>query len=224
MGRIRRRVLSGLAVLCAAGTVAACASTVNGSGTVGSRSNSASPTGLPSGSPSTPSSSAAQGDLASFLISAPAGSQHGSSSWATTTSPTITQFVQHFYDADQVSAEVTRLQGDGITDVAHVLWLDHGEQYDVILLRFDNAGGALTRHTGIVAATRSDSTLRSTTPTIPGDVTEFYTATVDKLGNIASRAYALKGDITVEVFGFSPKTFDGAGLTRYTGQQVAKLP
>jgi hypothetical protein len=221
------------AALCVAGTVTGCATTVDGSGALGSAAAksggattpvtppSSSPTGFPS---SSASSSATRAPLADYLVPAPAGSEHGSSTWATTTNPTVEAFVQHFYDANQVSDEVTRLQTDGISSVAHRLWIRNAIQFDVILLQFDTPGGALTRHTGVVAATATDSTLSSTHPAIAGDVTEFAARKVDKLGNIASRAYALKGDVTVEVFCFSPKTFDAKDLTDYTAQQVAKLP
>jgi hypothetical protein len=234
MRALRRLAVTAATVACVAGTVAGCAGTVDGSGALGSGvatrsggtahptpSGSGAPTGFPS---SGASSSAAPAPLADHLIPPPSGSENGTSTWANTTSPTVEAFVQHFYDADQVTSEVTRLQADGITGVAHHLWLQGGDQFDVILLQFASSTGATTRHTGVIAATLADPTLKSTRPAIAGDVTEFYATAVDKLGNIASRAYAIKGDITVEVFCFSPKTFDAKDLTNYTAQQVAKLP
>ena len=159
-----------------------------------------------------------------YLVPAPAGSEPGTSTWARTTSPTVTQFVQHFYDPDQVTDEIGRLHGDGITGVAHRLWLDGRVQLDVVLLQFGSSTGALERHTGVVAATHGVAGLRSTRPAVMGDVTEFYATKVDKLGNIASRAYAVKGDVAVEVFCFSSKTFAEGYLSRYTGEQVVELP
>ena len=233
----RRFAMTAAALVLAVGAVAGCAATVDGSGAVGSASGSGGPTpsgsgsgsgsGSPTGFPSSgsgPSSSGTQGALASYLVASPSGSQRGSSTWATTTSPTVEAFVQHFYDASQVSEEVSRLRSYGIMDVAHNLWLNRGTQLDVILLRFDSASGALTRHTGIVAATRSDPTLRAATASGSGDLSEFYATKVDKLNNIASRAYAVKGNITLEVFAFTPRTFDQGLLTQYANAQVAKLP
>lgn len=231
-----RTLAAGAATICAVGVIAGCATTVNGSGSLGSASaaptgsgsSTSVPTGAPTGFPSSATTSAPTGAanaLQSYLIASPAGSQRGTSTWATTTAPSVEAFVQHFYDANQVAGEVTRLQTDGITDVAHNLFLYRGLQADVILLRFGSATGAQTRYNGIVAATRLDTTMRTgpTSSTVPGLV-EFYDPTVDKLGNIASRAYGIKGNITIEVFTFTPKVFDSTSLTSYASAQYTKLP
>ncbi|WP_375490788.1 hypothetical protein [uncultured Jatrophihabitans sp.] len=223
----RRFVSAALALTCAATVLAGCADTVRGSGTVGRQGTSGAPgnpSSSPTGFPSSVSPSAAGAALPSYLVPAPAGSVRGTSAWARTTAPTVQQFVAQFYDAGQVTGEVSRLHTYGITGIAHNLWISDQLQLDVVLLQFTSAAGAIARHSGVITATTGEPDLRSTRPAIQGDVTEFYATKIDKYGNIASRAYAVKGDVAIEVFCFSPKTFAQAYLSRYTGEQVVKLP
>lgn len=164
--------------------------------------------------------------LASHLEKPPKFSVPGNSRWARDYSPSVSDFVGHFY-ADKVQGRIKRsLDGQGIQDVAHVLWItDDRIQSDLVLLRFADAAGARERVAFSRKVTADNRTLSTYTMTAPGSPVVYYSTESDTQGYVGAKTYVAVGDIAVEMFVNSPADQVPRPLmTRWLRAQLALLP
>lgn len=163
--------------------------------------------------------------LAQYLETPPARSAPGTSSWARNYTPSAAQFVTEFYGPATRAKVRASLAAEGLTGIAHVLWITSDlVQADIVLLQFRDAAGAAARRADVLRATEPDTTLTKYSLGGRGDPIVFHTTHIDAQNNISSRAYATVGDVFVELFMFSPVQYERAYLEGWLTTQIARLP
>jgi len=228
-GAVVRRIALLVTVLLIA---AACTSTVTGSGTVGGglgSPNSSARTVTPpvSSGPSSPDTSGPSGvthSLVGQLIEPPPGAHPWHSGWAHNRTPSVRQFVAHVYPHDYVDAQVSLLNAEGIRRVAHETWYaPDADQADVVLLEFDNEGGAHARYLAATYAKRQTAGIKKFV--VPGSprAVGYYHAELDRLGNVAAIVYGQVHNVVVEEFYFSPARIRTTDAIAWMHEQLAAL-
>lgn len=181
--------------------------------------------------PPTPSSTATQRpvNLVSLLAPRPAGARGWSGAWGNNRRPTVRQYVQHYYQPSSRASVTAVLHAQGLADIAHQTWVARdASQLELILMRFETGGGALSRYSGVTAgmAARSGVTEFSLGGYSRGEVIGYREAGQDGAGYVRARAYGrLTGStILAEAFFFSPGGFAKSDLTRWMNDQLRLLP
>jgi hypothetical protein len=234
---ISRAALGAVGAALAAALLAGCAQAVDGDG------RAAGPTGFPStprtsaapstSAPSTPagpaSSTPAPGTISAAalvgrLMPRPAGSVGWTSSWGRDTSPTLERFVNVEYAAPARAGVLAKLRAQGLTTIAHRTWYaKDSDQADMVLLRFADEAGALSRWlsaTGAQAAVTGSSGFDvATVPHSRG----FALPHLDQLGNQRVVVYAPVHNVVIELFYYSPATYKPADAQRWLQIQYERL-
>lgn len=163
--------------------------------------------------------------LASHLEKPPKYSVPGSSDWATDYTPSISDFVSHFYAGKVRKKIASSLDSQGVREVAHVLWItDDRVQSDIVLLRFADEAGARARVEFSRTATAGNRTLSRYTMAVPGSPVVYYSTEADSEGYVGAKTYLNVGDIAIEMFVNSPTDEVSRPLmTRWLRAQLALL-
>lgn len=161
------------------------------------------------------------GDLSSCLTDAPSGSTPWSDAWGGTTSPSTKQYVtQMFSDAAWQTIISARLKTAGLTGIAHHAWVTaNGEEADDLLLSFGTANGAMAWYKNDVYSATGTSF------TVPGqqNTSGTYDPKADADGNIAAQVFGVNGTVTMELFTWSPKSFDQTRTVTWAAQQLGRI-
>jgi hypothetical protein len=163
--------------------------------------------------------------LASYLETPPDQSSPANSSWAKNYEPSVKDFVGQFYSANVQTTVIKQLEDQGLTDVAHVLWLAADQvQSDIVLLQFATPGGAVARLAAVKNANAADSTLRSYTLPGRGSPILYYQPQADSRNNVLGKGYAVVGNILVEIFTYSRIEYAKGEVDLWLTNQIKLLP
>jgi hypothetical protein len=161
------------------------------------------------------------GSLASCLLAAPSGSTPWTDAWGTNSAPTTQEYsAEMFNDATWQTIIAARLKTAGVTGITHRAWItSNGAEADDVLLSFGTANGALAWY-------RSDAySTTGTSFTIPNqkNSTGTYNPKTDSNGDIMAQVFGVSGTVAMELFTWSPKTFDQSRTVTWASQQVSRL-
>jgi hypothetical protein len=205
MSRTRRQIAAMVSILCLLFAAAGCSSGSGG----GTKAFAKPPTT----------------GLAGYLEKPPAKSSPGGSSWAKKYEPTVQDFVDYFYGAQARKTITDQLATQGLSDLAHVLWIAADRvQSDIVLLQFSTPAGAAARLAAVQAVNRSDSTLTSYTLPGRGAPVVYYQKHADAQNRVIAKGYAVVGNILVEMFTVNPVEYARGELELWLGDQLKLLP
>lgn len=170
------------------------------------------------------STSASATNLADLLAPAPAGSHSWGTAWANIAAPSVAQFVRHVYPASATAAAKSELTHQGIRDIVHRTWVAETNQADELLLRFATPSGARSRYLSVSAAQAAAPGQHRFAVPGAARAVGLYDPKVDSLGNVRAIVYGQVGTIVMELFFYTPATFDKAGATASALAQLRRLP
>jgi len=178
----------------------------------------------PAASPEPTSSTqsvACSGSLSDCLLPAPSGSTPWTDTWGTNTSPTAQEYAAEMFSSSTWQTIIgARLNTAGLTGVTHRAWItSNGAEADDVLLSFSSANGAMAWY-------KSDAySATGTSFTIPNqkDSTGTYNPKADTNGDIAAQVFGVSGTVAMELFTWSPTTFDQSRTVTWASQQLTKV-
>ena len=160
-------------------------------------------------------------NLSSCLTDSPSGSTAWSDSWGGTTSPTAKQYVTQMFSGSSWQNIISaRLKAAGLTGISHHAWVtSNGEEADDLLLSFGTANGATAWYKNDVYSATGTSF------TVPGqqNATGTYDPKADADGNISAQVFGVNGTVVMELFTWSPKSFDQTRTVTWASQQLGKI-
>ena len=161
------------------------------------------------------------GGLPSCLIAAPSDSSPWSDAWGSNTSPSVAQYTsQMFGDSSWRTIINARLKAVGATGVAHRAFItSNGAEADDLLISFSTANGALSWY-------KNDAySATGTAFTIPGqqNASGTYDTKADADGNIPAQVFGVNGTVAMELFTWSPKSFDQTRTVTWASQQLGEI-
>lgn len=170
---------------------------------------------------STTQSMTCSSGLSSCLESAPSGSTPWGGSWSDNTSPTAAQYsAEMFSDTAWQTIIKARLNTAGLTGITHKTWItSNGAEADDVLLSFSTANGAMAWY-------KNDAySATGTTFSIPGqqNATGSYDPKPDSDGSIVAQVYGVSGSVAMEMFTWSPGSFDKTRTVTWASQQLGKI-
>jgi hypothetical protein len=161
--------------------------------------------------------------LAARLETPPPSSAGGTSAWARTYRPSVSQYVDHFY-AERARGKVkAALRQQRMQEIAHVLWIEHDIQSDVVVLRFADGAGAAAQLTAVRAPNEAADDRDSFTVQAPGTPVVYYDTAAGDKGFRLARGYAQVGVHLVELFVYYPGALPRAQIERTLRAQLALL-
>jgi hypothetical protein len=178
----------------------------------------------PAASPQPTSSTqsvACSGSLGACLLPAPSGSTPWTDTWGTNTTPTAQEYSAEMFSSSTWQTIIgARLNTAGLTGITHRAWItSNGAEADDVLLSFSSANGAMAWY-------KSDAySATGTSFTIPNqkDTTATYNPKADTNGDIAAQVFAVSGTVAMELFTWSPTTFDQSRTVTWASQQLSKI-
>lgn len=170
---------------------------------------------------STTQSVTCSGGLSSCLMSAPSGSTPWGGSWSDNASPTAAQYsAQMFNETAWQTIIKARLNAAGLTGISHRTWItSNGTEADDVLLSFGTANGATAWYKNDGYSTTGTSF------SVPGqqNATGTYDSKADSQGNIAAQVYGVSGSVAMELFTWSPGSFDKTRTVTWASQQLGRI-
>lgn len=159
--------------------------------------------------------------LSSCLLDAPSGSSPWSDSWGSNTTPSTKQYVTQMFSGSSWQTIITsRLKAAGLTGITHRAWVtSNGEQADDLLLSFGTANGAMAWY-------KNDTySANGTAFTVPGqqNASGTYDPNADADGNIPAQVFAANGTVAMEMFTWSPRSFDQTRTVAWASQQLGRV-
>ncbi len=170
---------------------------------------------------STTQSVACLGSLTSCLLPAPSGTTPWTDTWGTNSSPTAQEYAtEMFSSANWRTIIMARLNTSGMTGITHRSWItSNGAEADDVLISFGSANGALAWY-------KSDTySATGTAFTVPNQKNSSgtYNPRPDGNGDIAAQVFAVSGNVAMELFTWSPATFDQSRTVTWASQQLGKI-
>jgi hypothetical protein len=152
---------------------------------------------------------------------APSGSTPWDDDWGSNAAPSVAQYThQMFGGTSWESITTARLKSLGLTGINHRTWItSNGTEADDVLLSFSSANSAMSWYKNDAYATTGTSF------TIPGqqNTTGTYDPKADSSGNIVAQVFGVSGTVEMELFTFSPNTFDRTRTVTWASQQLSKI-
>lgn len=177
---------------------------------------------VPSPQPtSTTQSVTCASSLSSCLMNAPSDSTPWSDSWGDNASPSTGQYTsQMFGNTAWRTIVAARLNSTGLAGITHRAWItSNGAEADDLLLSFSTANGALAWY-------KNDTySATGTAFSLPGqqNASGVYNPKPDSSGNVMAQVFGVSGTVAMELFTWSPTTFDQNRTVTWASQQLGKI-
>jgi hypothetical protein len=164
---------------------------------------------------------ACSGSLPACLLAAPTGTTPWTDTWGTNSSPTAQQYAaEMFSDSTWQTIIAARLNSSGLTGITHRAWItSNGAEADDLLLSFSTSNGALAWY-------KSDAySATGTAFTVPNQTNSSgtYNPKADGNGDIVAQVFGVSGTVAMELFTWSPTTFDQSRTVTWASQQLTRL-